>query len=109
MTSHDHILHPDAHAHKMPIHILPIDINFLFEQFVELKASVFKKFEKSNLFQMSCSDVRERFHLMILLMIVGIRNLTEFSWNMGMDGDIYIVSTISRNFPLQAHCNLIIT
>lgn len=50
--------------------------------FVELKASVFKKFEKNNLFQMSCSDVRERFHLMILLTIVGVRNLTEFSWNM---------------------------
>lgn len=49
--------------------------------FVELKGSVFKKFEKNNLFQMSCSDVRERFHLMVLLAIVGVRNLTEFSWN----------------------------
>ena len=52
-------------------------------QFVELKGSVFKKFEKKNLFQMSCSDVRERFHFMILLSIVCMRNLTEFNWNMG--------------------------
>lgn len=49
--------------------------------FVELKGSVFKKFEKNNLFQMSCSDVRERFHFFILLSIVCIRNLPEFSWN----------------------------
>ena len=52
-------------------------------QFVELKGSVFKKFEKHNLFQMTCSDVRERFHLLFLLTVVGVRNLTEFSWNLG--------------------------
>ena len=52
-------------------------------KFVELKGSVFKKFEKNNLFQMSCSDVRERFHFLVLLAIVCIRNLTEFSWNLG--------------------------
>jgi len=49
--------------------------------FVELKGSVFKKFEKNNLFQMSCSDVRERFHLCVLLIIVITRNMTEFNWN----------------------------
>ncbi|XP_064630115.1 transmembrane anterior posterior transformation protein 1 homolog [Lineus longissimus] len=49
--------------------------------FVEIKGSVFKKFAKNNLFQMSCSDVRERFHYLILLFIVLIRNMTEFSWN----------------------------
>ena len=52
-------------------------------QFVELKGSVFKKFEKHNLFQMTCSDVRERFHLLFLLTVVGVRNLTEFAWNLG--------------------------
>ena len=56
---------------------------FLCWQFVELKGSVFKKFEKNNLFQMSCSDVRERFHFVILLAIVCMRNLTEFSWDIG--------------------------
>lgn len=49
--------------------------------FVELKGSVFKRFEKNNLFQMSVSDVRERFHYHVLLFIVMMRNMTEFSWN----------------------------
>ena len=60
-------------------------------QFVELKGSVFKKFEKHNLFQMSCSDVRERFHLLFLLAVVGVRNLTEFSWNLGL---FFVVSSL---------------
>ena len=49
-------------------------------QFIEIKSSVFKRFEKNNLFQMSCSDVRERFHYFILILIVAIRNLTEHGW-----------------------------
>jgi len=48
---------------------------------VELKGSVFKKFEKTNLFQMSCSDVRERFHYYILIFIVCLRNMTDFNWD----------------------------
>ncbi|XP_067927800.1 transmembrane anterior posterior transformation protein 1 homolog isoform X2 [Watersipora subatra] len=48
---------------------------------VELKGSVFKKFEKTNLFQMSCSDVRERFHMQILIFIVCVRNMTDFAWD----------------------------
>lgn len=49
--------------------------------FVEIKGSVFKRFEKNNLFQMSCADIRERFHYIVLLFIVLFRNMTEFSWN----------------------------
>ncbi|XP_071947913.1 transmembrane anterior posterior transformation protein 1 homolog [Antedon mediterranea] len=49
--------------------------------FVELKGSVFKKFEKRNLYQMSCADIRERYHYLVLLSIVVLRNMTEFSWN----------------------------
>lgn len=48
--------------------------------FVELKGSVFKKFDKNNLFQVSCSDVRERFHLFILLFIVVIQTMKEYAW-----------------------------
>ncbi|XP_023025545.1 protein TAPT1 homolog [Leptinotarsa decemlineata] len=48
--------------------------------FVELKGSVFKKFDKNNLFQVSCSDVRERFHLTILLFIVILQTMREYSW-----------------------------
>lgn len=49
-------------------------------QFVELKGSVFKKFDKNNLFQVSCSDVRERLHLSVLLFIVVLQTMKEFSW-----------------------------
>ncbi|XP_044763184.1 protein TAPT1 homolog [Coccinella septempunctata] len=48
--------------------------------FVELKGSVFKKFDKNNLFQLSCSDVRERFHLCFLLFIVVMQTMKEYSW-----------------------------
>lgn len=50
--------------------------------FVELKGSVFKKFDKNNLFQLSCSDVRERFHLTVLLFIVIIQTMKEFDWTL---------------------------
>ncbi|CAG9856709.1 unnamed protein product [Phyllotreta striolata] len=48
--------------------------------FVELKGSVFKKFNNNNLFQVSCSDVRERFHLCTLLFIVILQTMREYSW-----------------------------
>lgn len=53
-------------------------------QFVELKGSVFKKFDKNNLFQVSCSDVRERFHLFVLLFIVVLQTMKEYSWKEGI-------------------------
>ena len=49
--------------------------------FVELKSMVFKKFEKTNLFHMSCSDVRERFHYLILLVVVIVQTLKEYNWS----------------------------
>jgi len=49
--------------------------------FVELKGSAFKKFATDNLFQMSCSDVRERFYLIILLSFVFVRNMSMYSWD----------------------------
>ncbi|XP_037531521.1 transmembrane anterior posterior transformation protein 1 homolog [Nematolebias whitei] len=50
--------------------------------FVEIKGSVFKKFEKNNLFQMSNSDIKERFTSYVLLLIVCLRNMEQFSWNL---------------------------
>ncbi|XP_065556967.1 protein TAPT1 homolog [Artemia franciscana] len=52
----------------------------LSNNFVELKGSVFKKFEKNNLFQLSCADIRERFHLFILLSMVVIQTMREYAW-----------------------------
>ena len=49
--------------------------------FVEIKGTVFKKYDKNNLFQISCSDIRERFHYFVLMLIVLLRNMQQYSWN----------------------------
>jgi hypothetical protein len=46
-------------------------------QFVEIKGTVFKKFEKDNLFQLTCADVVERFQLWLMLLIIAMRNIVE--------------------------------
>ncbi|KAK5489847.1 hypothetical protein LTR23_007866 [Exophiala sp. CCFEE 6169] len=46
-------------------------------QFVEIKGTVFKKFEKENLFQLTCADVVERFQLWHMLVIIAARNIVE--------------------------------
>ncbi|PVI05065.1 DUF747-domain-containing protein [Periconia macrospinosa] len=46
-------------------------------QFVEIKGTVFKRFEKENLFQMTCSDIVERFQLWLMLLIIAMRNIVE--------------------------------
>ena len=46
-------------------------------QFVEIKGTVFKKFEKENLFQLTCADVVERFQLWLMLLIIAMRNVVE--------------------------------
>ncbi|SYW78091.1 uncharacterized protein UBRO2_02283 [Ustilago bromivora] len=51
----------------------------LSNQFVEIKSSVFKKFEKENVFQMTCADIVERFQLTLMLSAIGLRNLIELS------------------------------
>ncbi|UNI18051.1 hypothetical protein JDV02_004347 [Purpureocillium takamizusanense] len=49
----------------------------LSNQFVEIKSTVFKRFEKDNVFQLTCADIVERFHLWIMLLIIGMRNVVE--------------------------------
>ncbi|KAJ3285938.1 hypothetical protein HDU79_006931 [Rhizoclosmatium sp. JEL0117] len=51
----------------------------LSNQFIEIKGSVFKKFERENLFQLSCSDIVERFQLSVFLVIISVRNLVELT------------------------------
>jgi Eukaryotic membrane protein family len=46
-------------------------------QFVEIKSTVFKRFEKENIFQMTCADIVERFQLWLMLMIIASRNVIE--------------------------------
>ncbi|KAJ3088408.1 hypothetical protein HK102_008824 [Quaeritorhiza haematococci] len=60
----------------------------LSNQFVEIKGSVFKKFEKENLFQMSCSDIVERFQLSVFMVLITIRNYLELTGGGGIDAAI---------------------
>ncbi|KAJ9101815.1 hypothetical protein QFC21_003154 [Naganishia friedmannii] len=48
-------------------------------QFVEIKGSVFKKFEKENLLQIMCADIVERFQLGLMLSVIAVRNMIEMS------------------------------
>ncbi|VDD77420.1 unnamed protein product [Mesocestoides corti] len=48
--------------------------------FVELKGNVFRKMGKSNLFQIACADVRERFHYTVWLFIIVCRNMSASGW-----------------------------
>ena len=41
--------------------------------FVELKGSVFKRFEAENLFQVSCADTVERFQLVLFLFLISLQ------------------------------------
>ncbi|CAN6649012.1 endoplasmic reticulum membrane protein 65 [Trichomonascus vanleenenianus] len=51
----------------------------LSNQFSEIKSSVFKKCERENLFQMTCADITERFQLLSMLLVIGVRNVVEVS------------------------------
>lgn len=61
----------------------------LSNQFVEIKSSVFKRFEKENTFQLACADIVERFQLWIMLVIIAMRNIVEVGgfWVPGAGGD----------------------
>ncbi|KAJ2454899.1 hypothetical protein EV183_001160 [Coemansia sp. RSA 2336] len=50
-------------------------------QFVEIKSTVFKKWEKEMLFQISCADIVERFQAIVFLFIIIVRNLAELAGN----------------------------
>lgn len=57
----------------------------LSNQFAELKSSVFKKFDREGLFQITMADLTERFQLSLMLGIIALRNLLQLnSINMGM-------------------------
>lgn len=45
---------------------------------------VAKRFNRQNLFQVACFDLRERFHYLVLLSFVCVRNLNELDWDLGI-------------------------
>ncbi|KAJ6127036.1 hypothetical protein N7523_002648 [Penicillium sp. IBT 18751x] len=79
----------------------------LSNQFVEIKSTVFRKFEKENLFQLTCADVVERFQLWLMLTIIASRNIVEtgafnFIGDLGLgSGFSSQSSTITNSTPLS--------
>ncbi|QRV96480.1 TAPT1-like protein [Ceratobasidium sp. AG-Ba] len=69
-------------------------------QFVEIKGSVFKKFEKDNLFQITCADIVERFQLSLMLLAVALRNLIELS-SSGFDVDNLVLPKSFRSLKVN--------
>lgn len=74
----------------------------LSNQFVEIKSTVFRKFEKENLFQLTCADVVERFQLWLMLTIIASRNIVEtgafnFVGNLGLGSNSTGQSSTSTN------------
>ena len=47
--------------------------------FMELKSSVFKRFEAENLFQVACADAVERFQLVLFLVLICVQELTSLA------------------------------
>lgn len=68
----------------------------LSNQFVEIKSTVFRKFEKENLFQLTCSDVVERFQLWLMLTIIASRNIVE-------TGAFNFIGTLGLGTGFSAH------
>ena len=66
--------------------------------FVELKASVFKRFQPENLFQITCSDIVERFHLMVFMFLIMLQNLDKHE-------DLH---TFFRAAPIIIVCELLV-
>ncbi|TNY24078.1 eukaryotic membrane protein family-domain-containing protein [Rhodotorula diobovata] len=73
----------------------------LSNQFVEIKGSVFKKFEKENLFQLTCADIVERFQLGLMLFIISLRNLIARSSlpSLSLSLTSYLPSSTSLSLP----------
>ena len=53
--------------------------------FVELKGAVFKRFDAHNLFQISCSDVVERFQLVVFLVVIVVMNVSHLGVSVAVE------------------------
>lgn len=49
----------------------------LTSHFGEIKAAVFKNFDRETLFQLTCIDITQRFQLFVLILVISARNLFE--------------------------------
>ncbi|KAJ3291526.1 hypothetical protein HK104_005989 [Borealophlyctis nickersoniae] len=74
----------------------------LSNQFVEIKGSVFKKFERENLFQLSCADIVERFQLSVFLGIITLRNFIELTGGSSFDEAITYLRSYAFPYSVPA-------
>ncbi|KAG8936290.1 hypothetical protein FRC02_003227 [Tulasnella sp. 418] len=80
----------------------------LSNQFVEIKGSVFKKFEKDNLFQITCADIVERFQLALMLGSIAMRNLIELSSSeLDLSSETYALPVAYKAFRFLSEKNII--
>jgi hypothetical protein len=75
--------------------------------FVEIKSTVFKKFEKDNIFQLTCADIVERFQLWLMLVIIAMRNMVEVG-GMTVNSTGSAAADISNNNTMPMHTNFIL-
>lgn len=75
--------------------------------FVEIKSTVFKKFEKDNIFQLTCADIVERFQLWLMLLIIGLRNIVEMG-GLSITSNGQVSSEVVRNSTVPLRGNFIL-
>jgi hypothetical protein len=75
--------------------------------FVEIKSTVFKKFEKDNIFQLTCADVVERFQLWLMLLIIGLRNIVEVG-GISITGAAQAAAEVVKNSTVPLRNNSIL-
>lgn len=78
----------------------------LSNQFVEIKTTVFKRFEKDNLFQLTCADIVERFQLTMVLTAIGARNLIEVAGSQTMSGTSTL-GPLPTSFEVYPYVNVL--
>ncbi|WFD04197.1 hypothetical protein MOBT1_002902 [Malassezia obtusa] len=78
----------------------------LSNQFVEIKTTVFKRFEKENLFQLTCADIVERFQLTMVLTAIGARNLIEVAGAQTMSGTSTL-GPLPTSFDVYPYVNVL--
>ncbi|KAL4231177.1 Transmembrane anterior posterior transformation protein 1 [Mactra antiquata] len=70
------VLNVAFNSHNKSLLVIMMSNNF-----VEIKSNLFKKVDINHLYQISCSDMKERFHYVILLAVVCVRNMNEVAWD----------------------------
>ncbi|PKI82561.1 hypothetical protein MVES1_003905 [Malassezia vespertilionis] len=78
----------------------------LSNQFMEIKTTVFKRFEKEILFQITCADIVERFQLSMILTAIGIRNLIEVSGSQITSGTSSL-GPLPTSFDVYPYLNIL--